>query len=614
MVIGLTKRNAHPLLRTVRGEKHASDDDHEGPAQKKRRASNGKLARKQREAGINAEPQSSSDEQIRQPPPPRASDSLRILSTTTWQEDEDINAEPQSSGDEPMRLPQPKKAKASIPNLPTLSSQDDTGSTTSQRKASKKAPAIRRPVAGSFQKGRAEKAKRGISEDKENASLAVPPSSAGSVNEGGFQWGMEHASQRTSSQKSAKGYGAKSKIANIHMPLPKKANNKPSPKATSRPTYGKGKSRDNSVKRAEAEDSDSDVSMKSHKPLDNDELDGLLGSQTKVPESHANVIRSKVKQSTETTPILPLDDDELRTVNVRPKKAKFGGKFEPLPLNDDELDDTLKRPRLLDQLDDWMQDQAPQSSQPALSAPHEAFDNLHDYIEQLPKEAIEGTQCTLCRETVDMEDYWDFWKGKDKTVKNHTAFCHAHKRRTAQEQYREEGFPDINWDALLGRIRKCRTDLFQILNNERTSVFRDRYEPSALTGKAATVPSRRKDLSKEIQEELEANAFDDQSTYPGYYGPHGRRLITENVMKVLKNEIKSCKDRVVQASGPATFIQAVLVPEMAVLLIMEDCKVSREKAEDIREQTYDMGLLLNEEIEDELDIQFDSEDENEYHR
>ena len=85
-------------------------------------------------------------------------------------------------------------------------------------------------------------------------------------------------------------------------------------------------------------------------------------------------------------------------------------------------------------------------------------------------------------------------------------------------------------------------------------------------------------------------------------------------MEILKTELKNCTDAVVQASGIAAFVQAVMVPEAAVLLIMEDCEVEWEEAESIRGKTYEMGLLLNEEIEDEVERrpEDDSDAENEY--
>jgi hypothetical protein len=48
------------------------------------------------------------------------------------------------------------------------------------------------------------------------------------------------------------------------------------------------------------------------------------------------------------------------------------------------------------------------------------------------------------------------------------------------------------------------------------------------------------------------------------------------------------------------------------MLIMEDCLVDREEAEETREKTYELGMLLNEEIEDHLEAHELSDDENEY--
>ena len=280
------------------------------------------------------------------------------------------------------------------------------------------------------------------------------------------------------------------------------------------------------------------------------------------------------------------------------------------------LDERAKAPRLIHQLGDWVQGQASSHSQSTSSAPEESLHNIDEYIEQLPQFVDEDALCGLCKEAVDVKDSWTFWKGKTKSVKNQTAFCNMHKRKSAQVEYEKEAYPTIDWTKLPKRIRKHRTALLEVFNNDRPSDHRERYEPLALTGKAAAVPTKRKDLPESIQEELESYALDDQFTYPGYYGPRGRRLITENVMKVLKNEIKNCNDAVVQGSGPAAFIQAVIVPETAILLIMEDCQVGREEAEAIREKTYEMGVLLNEEIEDQIEAQLSNDDDdvgNEYH-
>lgn len=49
------------------------------------------------------------------------------------------------------------------------------------------------------------------------------------------------------------------------------------------------------------------------------------------------------------------------------------------------------------------------------------------------------------------------------------------------------------------------------------------------------------------------------------------------------------------------FIQAVLVPELAVHLVKEDMKVSEAKAREILSESADVGDLLNPEIEEKIE-------------
>jgi hypothetical protein len=506
--------------------KHAGDEDHEEPLAK-RRQSPGK-GRPQNEEDINAEPATSSDEDLRKPQP-------RIPKQTSA-----IKRRAGLDGSDELKVPQQKskRKQRDIQTKPTEEAE------------------LRQPS----------KSKRRLDDDKENNSTVAPQSSSRSTQDDPFDFGMEHASQRSNKSKKATKFGG---TKNIHAQPPvKKVRQAPPPRVPqANKMHSKQASRAKSV--PEEDGSDSEFSM-----IGLEELEDTQGGPSQ-PDSDIHPSTS--------------EDKDLKRASRRSK------------------------PNILhNQLGDWMQDRAPESSQPASSAPQENYGELKDYIEQLPEEEVEGSRCPICRAPVKKDDYWDYWKGKDKTVKNQNTFCRSHKTKSAWEEYRSEGYPDMNWDALPQRIKKHRMDLFKILNNDRSSAYRDRYEPIALTGKAAAVPSRRKDLPEHVQQELESYALDDQSTYPGYYGPHGRRLITETVMKELKNEIKNCSDSVVQGSGPATFVQAVLVPEAAIMLIMEDCGVDRQEAEEIREKTYDLGMLLNEEIDDKVEVHEQSDDDNEY--
>ncbi|KAJ4372208.1 hypothetical protein N0V83_003982 [Neocucurbitaria cava] len=533
MVIGLTKRGAPPLLRKVGGKRHATNEDHEEGAYEVRPNASNKSAReKEEEQSINAEPLSTDDEL--QQPPPRTSASSR-------------------------------------PKIPLPAENRDGELKKPQRKASRKEPAIRAPTRGSYQSGKMDKAKRGIEDDKENAT-STQSSVEASQDQG---WGFDpDLSQPSSSKKQKTRYGTQPTAAtrNIHV-------KKSLPKPRGKISYSR-----KGQPASQEDDGVSDVSI-----MSDAELDSALAS---VPKQ--------------------VEDPELCTKVDKKKGSKDqNGGSKPTTLDDVELNNILDEPskpaRLLHQLGHWVDDQAPSSSQPKSSAPQEALENLHEYIEQLPQDEEEGTRCSLCKEPVELSDYWDFWKGKDRTVKNHTAFCNTHRKKSAHAAYLKAGYPStIDWTALPHRIAAHKHALVQILNNTNThnrpSTYRDRYAPIALTGKAASLclPSHRKDLPAHLQDSLEDfHTLDDKSTYPGYYGPHGRRAITEHVMKLLKNDIKRCDDAVVQASGPAAFVQAVLVPEVAVLLIMEDCDEGmgmgmgrEEEAERVRRTRMRWGCCL----------------------
>lgn len=551
MRIGLTQRGAPPLLRVVAGKKHARDEDHEELAYKGRPATIKKSQKAQKCKEM--------DEQA-------------------------INAEPLTSDDE-LQPPPPRPSLSSKPKSAAASSQSDAELKQLPKKPARRAASIRAPARGSYQDGKGGRTTLRKDENKENTKSSRPLPASSQDN--AWDFGLEFVQSPPKKQKQ---YGASTKapsLANIHAPP---AKNPVQKRAGALPKTKKKVSSSRKGK-VESEDSESDVSM-----MSNDELEQVLNSNP--PE---------------------VQDPELRVRTVKNKPSKDQSRKSKLTtLADDELDDVLKgsskSARLREQLGDWMQDQPPKSSQPDSSAPQEDLANLEGYVAQLPPDETESTLCSLCSEPVDPDHYWAFWKGKARTVKNHSLFCTSHRRLAFQEEYDREHYPRIDWDALPRRIRTHRMDLFKILTNERPSLHRTRYEPLALTGKAAAVPSRKRaDLPQHIQDQLDSYTIDDHATYPGYYGARGRRVITEAVMGILANEIKNCKDPVVQASGPAAFIQAVLVPETAILLIMRDCRADREEAEEIRESTYEMGLLLNEEIEDLVEGGEESEDEgNEY--
>lgn len=57
-------------------------------------------------------------------------------------------------------------------------------------------------------------------------------------------------------------------------------------------------------------------------------------------------------------------------------------------------------------------------------------------------------------------------------------------------------------------------------------------------------------------------------------------------------------DKLISSGGVSGYVQAVLVPELAVLLVKEDMQVEDEAARVILQESIQIGDLLNEEEEE----------------
>lgn len=70
-------------------------------------------------------------------------------------------------------------------------------------------------------------------------------------------------------------------------------------------------------------------------------------------------------------------------------------------------------------------------------------------------------------------------------------------------------------------------------------------------------------------------------------------------------------DSILKTAGPTTYAQAVLVPELAVLLIKEDMNVDSQDARQILRDSTDIGNRLNAAEDDQIHHEED-EDDNHY--
>lgn len=85
----------------------------------------------------------------------------------------------------------------------------------------------------------------------------------------------------------------------------------------------------------------------------------------------------------------------------------------------------------------------------------------------------------------------------------------------------------------------------------------------------------------------------------------------ENIIRHFSHKIRrrAASDSLVSTGGVSAFVQAVLTPELAVMLVREDMKTDDEGARAVLRDSAEVGHLLNEE-EDEVIQDPESEDEH----
>ncbi|KAL2270931.1 hypothetical protein VTJ83DRAFT_302 [Remersonia thermophila] len=208
--------------------------------------------------------------------------------------------------------------------------------------------------------------------------------------------------------------------------------------------------------------------------------------------------------------------------------------------------------------------------------------------------------CPLCRKEVDKALLQEFnlkQRSSHVTVSAMRRFCEQHQRRTARSTWVAKGYPDIQWDELDGRIARHYPVLRKILADEEPSHYRRRFEESVCQGRNRTLLTS------------------DANLTPGYYGLRGLRAMTENLITEFAPLLRerAPRDRLVSARGYTTYLQSVLVPELAVRLIMEDMSVDAKEARTILAESSKVGELLNDEIADVVLEDSSSEEEEDGH-
>ncbi|KAL8917634.1 MAG: hypothetical protein Q9172_005756 [Xanthocarpia lactea] len=218
----------------------------------------------------------------------------------------------------------------------------------------------------------------------------------------------------------------------------------------------------------------------------------------------------------------------------------------------------------------------------------DALDFHDEWLKSHPPSSPKS-QCPVCKTLVSRLFLEEFSRSGNLNVRQQLGFCKAHKIRSAQKVWRKKGYPSIEWIQFGARLPRYEEDMVGVINRTRRSFYRNAYEDQLKSGLNRTLH----------QALLSGNGWEGLNV--GYYGTKGARILLEYTMSKFASQLRTfaVDEPLISAGGVAGYVQAVLVPELAVMLVKDDMDVDEEQARVILSESSEIGHLLNEE-EDEV--------------
>jgi hypothetical protein len=172
------------------------------------------------------------------------------------------------------------------------------------------------------------------------------------------------------------------------------------------------------------------------------------------------------------------------------------------------------------------------------------------------------------------------------SLREQQTFCSEHQLAEAKDYWDERSFPDIDWDHLeASRIPEKLPLLKETILRQRPSFYLDQLDTKIEEARG----NRRK-----IRVYLNEGIVD--VARPGYYGPKGTRImvnaITESLTEPLSKALRT--DPATREAGVGAYISAVLLPELTLMLVMEDMDLKDEAdGRKVLEDSTHVGVLLH---------------------
>ncbi|CAK7225434.1 hypothetical protein SCUCBS95973_005863 [Sporothrix curviconia] len=172
-------------------------------------------------------------------------------------------------------------------------------------------------------------------------------------------------------------------------------------------------------------------------------------------------------------------------------------------------------------------------------------------------------------------------------------FCAGHKQHDGRAAWTARGYPAIDWTALPARLPKYEAHVKEVILGTTPSPFRVAWEAASFSAASLSAP--------------------------GYYGRRGLRVLSEAIVQRHASTLsrRAIEDPLVAARGMVQFVQAVLVPELAVQLIREDLQAvgggkgkRNSSLDEARRVLHESAALGEDLMDEERDVVEDEEEED----
>ncbi|KAK9390784.1 RTC4-like domain-containing protein [Lipomyces mesembrius] len=208
--------------------------------------------------------------------------------------------------------------------------------------------------------------------------------------------------------------------------------------------------------------------------------------------------------------------------------------------------------------------------------------NEHEQAIRNLDDKIQLRKCPMCGMEVS-EAVRDRFKVVSDSLRRSYAICISHRRESTLADSKGKNYPTkLDEGNLAERAEKYVAILFDIINENRPSIFQEKAKAGALA-----LGGRRMDALGQMEDGL-------GDLLPGYYGLKGNSVLLRVALRSSESAIRraSRRNRWITNVSITGYASAVLVPELAIRLIMEDQNVDEEKAEKIRQESIEYGRVV----------------------